>query len=92
MQFEKHKGARMHSQFFGVCVNDSDKCWWHNNKNYWMTIEQAIATKSTGYSNFVQVKTFRAFKRHLRKYGMKGIKYTLVSRFNGYDISAYGRN
>jgi hypothetical protein len=89
MQFEKHKGSRIYSRFIGVSVNNSDNCWWCKNK--WMTIEDAYLTKSE-CSNFAKVKTFRAFKRHLKKYGMKGIKYTLVSRFNGYNISAYGRN
>lgn len=88
MQFVKQKGQRIHYGFYGVSVENSDKCWWCCNQ--WMSIEDAIATKR-GYSNFAKVKTLRAFRRHLRKYGSKGVMYILASRFTGYGVAAYGR-
>ncbi len=89
MQFEKAKGQRLHSRFFGVSVEQSDKCWWCNNR--WMTIEEANATKKE-FSNFAKVRTLRAFRRHLRKYGTKGIKYTLTSNYVGFNVTAFGKN
>lgn len=89
MQWEKAKGKRLHQRFFGVSVQESKKCWWCCGE--WMTIEDANATGEL-YSNFCQVRSLKAFRRHLRKHGHKGVCYTLTSMYVGYDVSAYGRN
>lgn len=89
MNFEKSKGSRLHRYFFGVYVPNDSRSWWCDNQ--WMTVEEAVKT-GKAFSSFYMCKTLKAFKRHLRKHGIKGVKYILTSEYEGYNVIAYGRN
>ena len=55
--------------------------WWNIDKRRWQDEPKA------GCQNYYPCWTLRAFKRHLRHYGVKGVRYTLVSRYIGDDVS-----
>jgi hypothetical protein len=78
---------RMHRYFIAVSVDwptGYDSLWWHHEIRRWLP-----TTEGGGCSNQADCRTFKAFKRHLRRHAaaLKGRKVTLVSRFVGYDIT-----
>lgn len=90
MEFRAKKGRRLCKEYFGIEVPDSDVCWWIRELKKWATIQE-VRESGKSYSNFCRCNTVRAFRRHLKWYGVKGTKYILVSKYVGYDVSAYAK-
>lgn len=84
------KGTRiLNSRFLGVCHYGDNDLWWGNDQKKWMP------TVRIGYdeiaSSHAPCRSFKAFKRHLRKHPeLNGVKeVVLTSRYQGYNITAY---
>lgn len=79
-EFEAPVGTRVLKRGFGV-VNSSD-LWWDG---------KTWSKNPTGYcSNICSLRSFKAFKRHLRKHteALKDVEVIFLSKFVGYNITA----
>lgn len=93
-EFEQPPGARILSgRFFGVChyghaQEDFVDLWWFDEARRWAPIDE-LNHKYTA-SSHAPVRSFKAFKRHLRKHPeLKQVEeVVLVSKFVGYNITA----
>lgn len=92
MKFLMEKGRRLTHRFRDVC---SDHLWWDSRSKTWATMEDHKVLGNYPWhslsSHSGTIRTIRAFRRHLRKYGVPGVKYELCSRFVGHNVIAMCR-
>lgn len=87
--FEAPKGEMIHRYFHGVTALGSG-LWWSHVRKRWETYEQYEKAGKGGCSTHAPCRTFKAFKRHLRKHPELSAsdKVVLVNRYVGYNIFA----
>ena len=78
---EALKRGRIKNRFGGMTNNDH--YWWEYNSKSWK--KDAI----TPYSSHCLCKSVRAFRRRLKE-APKGVKFTLVNIYVGFDVYGYG--
>lgn len=86
--FDAPAGTRILSRdFFGVTTY-CDR-WYSDDDQKWMTTED-IPEDHGGYSSHYICRSFKAFKRHLRKHPelRNADEVVLTSRYDGHDIHA----
>lgn len=93
-EFEAPVGLRCMKGFWGVCVwsgKNQDSVWWCEEQQKWVTPENA---GKQGYSTHHHgPKSFKAFKRYLRKHPeLKGHNVELVHRDHLKDEDGYITN
>ena len=79
----------LNSRFCGITYFFSDaQMWWSDKKKKWMSYEECI--KYGSFSNIAPCRSYKAFKRHLRKHPeLKEFgEVVLFSRYVGYNITA----
>lgn len=89
--FEALHGATIKSsRFMWVTHFDSSiDLWWADDLRKWTSTEE-IQDSNSWSSNCAPCRSFKAFKRHLRKHPelQQLDEVILVSRYKGYDIKA----
>jgi hypothetical protein len=90
--FEAPMGQRiMNSRFMGVTAwtlsNEQPPLWWCYKTRKWVT---STLDLPEGGSTHAPCRSFKAFERHLKKHvaELEGYEVILVSRFEGYKITA----
>ena len=81
-EFEASKGCRVHRYFLGVQVVGGD-AWWNIDLCAW---EDDPRFGDYAYSTSASCRTFKAFKRMIRKNPIISGKAVLVNRYIGLDI------
>lgn len=86
--FEAENGKRiLRGRFFGVMLDYASEptLWWCHDTRRWLPADE-IAGPS---SNVAPCRSFKAFKRHVRKHhaDLAGRRVTLVSRFIGHSVT-----
>ena len=78
----------LNSRFFGITHFSDSQIWWSEKKRKWMSYEECINYGS--FSNTARCRSFKAFKRHLRKHPelKEAGEIVLSSRYVGYSITA----
>jgi len=89
MKHQATKGRRMGYKYTGVTTLDNKEDLWWGSDRAWKPYDKSRGRWLCSHAHYV--KTLRAFRRHLRKYGVPGVRYVLVSRFVGYDVEAVCR-
>ena len=88
-KFEAESGTRLMRYFWAVTVlekNENGKrLWWNNDMRLWETLD---THKDCAYSTHAECKTFKSFKRMLRKHPHIVGKCVLVSNYIGYNIDS----
>lgn len=85
-EFEAPTGTRILKRFFGATTFGSD-IWFVDELNKWMPIGHV--PDDYGCSSHVTCRSFKAFKRHLRKHPeLRGLEVVLTSRFEGHNVTA----
>ena len=90
-EFDAPVGTRiLSSRFMGITHYSLADLWWSEHFQKWMPIKDALTDNDGGASNTAECRSFKAFKRHLRKHPelRDAGEVTLVSRFIGYSITA----
>ncbi len=87
------KGERINRYFWSATIWDSDEpsLWWSDAANAFIDHTNPMYAQFGTSSHSRSIRTFKAFKRFLRKrkeLQTKGRKVRLVNRFVGYDIMA----
>ena len=81
----------LNSRFVGITTFTLDKdqlhLWWCYKTRKWTT---SIVGATEGASTHAPCRSYKAFVRHLKKHvaELEGYDVILVSRFDGYDVSA----
>jgi hypothetical protein len=96
-EFEAPVGARvLGSRFIGITVEGDDCPWWDCDNRRWRADDEIAWGKGNPdrdytLSSHAPCRSFKAFKRHLRRHGHKlaGHKVRLVCRFVDHDILAH---
>ena len=86
-KFDAPVGSRiLNSRFFGVTHFADEDLWWSYTHKRWLPLAKCIGTSS----NTKIVRSFKAFKRHLRKHPelIACGEVVLVSRYVGHNITA----
>lgn len=91
MKFQKGKGHRIKKYgFFGIsAISDDECCYWYcDETRKWLTTsELEKATDIKFASDYLDCKSLKAAVRKIKKSNVpKGTRFTLESRFVGYDI------
>ncbi len=85
LKYEARKLKRMNYGFMGFTTFENG--WWFNlNTKKWV---QDHKSDKTVYSSYQDCRTVKAFRRTL-KYAPKGVKFILVSRWLGYNVTGKG--
>jgi hypothetical protein len=71
--------------FFGVSVKDGEQCWWVEGLNQWMDIFDANKS-GYNYSTHCHIHSVKAFRRHIKRHGVKGHTYYLSNRY-GFGVT-----
>ena len=82
-RFEAKKGERTHRYYDSVTIDWDHDLWW--NKTH-KRFEPINTTKDSAYSSHAPCKTFKAFKRMLRKHPQIIGIAILVSRYEDSNI------
>lgn len=86
--FDAPKGTRiLSSRFIGITLHSLSH-WWSYEHKKWLPMAECGVK---GASSTAPCRSFKAFKRHLRRHPelqIGGAIITLASRFGGYDIHA----
>lgn len=79
----------MNSRFHGITIIDSSNLWWVDDLKVWMEHDDIPKNYNYG-THWDKCKSFKAFKRHLRKHEniLKGYEIVLCSRYIGCNIRA----
>ena len=86
----KHKNCKGYRYTRYYRIIQADGYWWDETAKEWTHYP---FNREHNYSSHYPCRTKKAFRRHLKKYGLKGVKYTLISGYLDCDeIEAYGRN
>ena len=83
IRYEMEKGFRVKSMrgFRGIEPNrPCKKVWWREKEKCWHEDPKGPC------ATWAPCRTFKAARRHVRKYGEVGVWYTLMSYWKGYDI------
>ena len=81
-KYQQPYGTRCNKLGYAITTYGSN-CWFNPDLNKW------VDTTTFGGSTHYHCKTFKAFKRHLRKHPeLNNQTVILVSKFIGYDIAA----
>jgi hypothetical protein len=85
--FEAEKGTRVHRYGWGVTVfpnTINDRFWWCRHRRQWVSLDN----NTHGLSTHAPCKTFKAFKRHIKKHQetLKGFTVVWVNRFDGHNV------
>lgn len=91
--YQACKGARVNRYFWSATIWDSGEppLWWSGAANAFIDRTNPMWGLFGVSSHSRPIRTFRAFKRFLRKHRelqTEGRKVRLVNRFVGYDITA----
>lgn len=92
-EFEAPVGTRiLSSRFIGVTGIAWSDMWWSHTHKKWLTIKECEECNGD-CSTIKYVRSFKAFKRHLRKHPelQAYSEVVLVSRYAGYNIRAFWR-
>lgn len=67
--------------------------WWCYDERRWVGCDERITDGSRRYSSHAPCRTYKAFKRHLRKHSemLAGREVVLLSRYLDHDIIALPR-
>jgi len=98
MKFEQCRGGRIYSRFIELRPNNN--MWWCYSQKRWITWEEtydledcndfghppALEFQRRLYKTNYKLRSFKSMRRFIKKHGIKGVEYRLVSRFRGYDI------
>ena len=84
-KFEAEVGTRLHRYFMWVQCNTLN-IWWNCDKGLW---EEKCDTPHR-YSNSAPCKTFKAYKRMIRKNPVLLGNSVLVNRYANFDIYSIG--
>lgn len=86
-EFEAPRGYRIFRYGCGVTAKDAS-IWYSYKHNRWFP--EGKIPKNSLISTHANARTFKAFKRHLRKHGepLKGATVVWVNRYIGYNITA----
>jgi hypothetical protein len=82
----------LNSRFMGITTFTLDKdqlpLWWCRKTRKWVT---SIVDATEGASTHAPCRSYKAFERHLKKHvaELEGYEVILVSRFDGYDVTAW---
>ena len=91
MVFDQPPGKRiLRSRFFAITHFSGKKDLWYSEElDMWATSDY-FRDLNVSYSNCASCRSFKAFKRHLRKHQELQFldEVILVSKFVGYDIRA----
>ena len=90
VSYRQFRGNRIKRYaFYGLMVDyyngdsqDAKRVWWSRKLKKWCNSYDAVAP----YSNTHHVRSVKAAVKHLRKYGVPGYTYILVSRWVGYEV------
>ena len=85
MYFMKPKGQRIKTRFIGVSVNG---LWYDEYSQTWATIQEHLDMGRHDYTNIMRCRSYRAFKRFVRKHPQFKGNMWLQSRFVGHDVYA----
>jgi hypothetical protein len=86
-EFQAPVGSRiLNSRFIGV-TNYYGDLWWSHEHKKWLPL---FEVGNEGASNFADCRSFKAFKKHLKRHPeLKEADFVvLVSRFIGHNIAA----
>ena len=89
-EFEAPVGTRiLSSRFFGITHFSLQDLWWSYTYNKWLPLSEC----NGNCSNTNHIRSFKAFKRHLRKHPeLRSCgEVVLQSRYVGHSIKAYWR-
>lgn len=81
----------LNSRFMGITTWTLDKdllpLWWCHKTRKWVT---SIVDATEGASTHAPCRSYKAFERHLKRHvaELEGYEVILVSRFDGYDVTA----
>ena len=87
VKYNRIRGHRLNKYFIGV-ENYSGKYWWSIEKQKWVEDNELEYHGCISNINS-NIKSVKAFKRHLRKwskYMPEGTEFVFVSRYVGYDV------
>ena len=91
--FKAPMGQRiMNSRFMGITTftldRDQSPLWWCHKTRKWTN---SIVDATEGASTHAPCRSYKAFERHLKKHvvELEGYEVILVSRFDGYDVTAW---
>lgn len=85
LKYNAKNRSRINYGFLGFTTYE--KGWWFNhNTNKW---EQNIKASENNFGFIQHCKTVKAFRRKLKK-APKGVEFTLVSRWIGYNVEGVG--
>ena len=90
LNYECKKGFRIKHTFLGMYVSYESNfsgIWFDKTDKKWKYINDI--PKGHDYSNHVNVKSVKAFRRQLKK-APYGIKFVLSSRFVGHNVYGIG--
>jgi len=83
LKYEARKRTRINYRFMGFTTFEQG--WWHNHdENRWEK-----NPSNCNYGSHEPCRSVRAFRRKLKK-APKGVKFILVSRWKGYDVTGFG--
>ena len=84
-EFEAPVGTRVLKRFFGV--TNYEDLWFCSELNEWVNIDGV--PENYGASTHALCRSFKAFKRHLRKHPeLRGTEVILTSRFMDHNVIA----
>lgn len=89
--FEAPKGERIYKDMCGIATLTEPFLWWNKTKSCWETDQQRMKNADkNSYSSHAPCRTFKAFKRHLKKHVivLKNSKIVLVSKYRKHNIFA----
>jgi hypothetical protein len=83
--FEAPTRSRFHR--YGMGVTTFEGLWWSFDQRKWVRDTNGEG----GHSTHAPCRTFRAFKRHIRKHAAElyGVNVILTNRFRGHQISTH---
>jgi len=84
---ERHLNSRFRGITTFTLDQDQPPLWWCYETRRWVT--STLDLKRDG-STHAPCRSYKAFERHLKKHAaeLEGYDVILVSRFDGYDITA----
>ena len=88
MKYQANKRSRINYGFIGITTRESG-WWYHESTKQWMNHNMPYyESDGKGFSSHQDCNSVRAFRRKLKKCP-KGVKFILVNKWVGYDVTAY---
>lgn len=85
--------ARINYGYYGLTPLGVVDLWFDERDKKWKPIDECIG-ENCSYSNYADVRSYKAAKRHLRKHSEipTGTKFLLSSMYLGFDLIMVKRN